>query len=59
MTLIDPKLKRRYNLCYRARKKGYQILTPERTVYRPKDGIDKRIEENLSKCGFHVQLTIF
>ena len=58
MTNIHPRLKRRYNLCYRARKKGYVIYTKERTMYRPARA-DLRIEKNLYKYGFVVQLTIF
>lgn len=58
MTKIPPPVKRRYNLCYRARQKGYKINTPGRTIYRPKE-IDRNIEAALREYGFHVQLTIF
>lgn len=56
--LIDPWTKRRYNLCYRARLKGYRIKTPERTLYRG-NTIDPSIEERLNEYGFHVQHVLF
>lgn len=45
---IHPKLKRRYNACYRARKKGYVINTYARTIYRKKI-IDKSLEAILNE----------
>lgn len=53
-----PHIKRRCNLCYRARRKGHRINTPERAMYRPSDTDDK-IERALNQYGFHVQTTIF
>lgn len=58
MARVNPKLKRRYNLCYRARKKGYKILTATRTIYRPAE-IDSNLEKQLYEYGFAVQLKIF
>lgn len=56
--LPPPFIKRRYNLCYRARKKGYRIITTERIMYRPAE-IDEKIERALNEFGFYVQTTIF
>ncbi|ULB35652.1 hypothetical protein [Proteiniphilum propionicum] len=58
MAKVNPHVKRRYNLCYRARKKGYKIITPTRTIYRP-NVIDSNIEKQLYEFGFAVQLTIY
>ncbi|MDD2245341.1 MAG: hypothetical protein PHR52_11755 [Fermentimonas sp.] len=58
MAKVNPKIKRRYNLCYRARKKGYKIITPTRTMYRPIES-DINLENQLYEFGFAVQLTIF
>lgn len=58
MTKIPPPIKRRYNLCYRARQKGYTINTPERTMYRP-SCVDDKIERLLNDYGFFVQTTLF
>lgn len=55
---IHPKLKRRYNACYRARKKGYVINTYARTIYRKKI-IDKSLEAILNEYGFNIQLNLF
>lgn len=55
---INPRTKRRYNLVYRARVKGYRVSTPGRTLWRPPK-YDKRLEGELAKFGFHVQTEIF
>lgn len=58
MAKVEPALKRRYNLCYRARKIGYTVDTAQRTMYR---GIiiNERIEKDLYAYGFNVQLKLF
>lgn len=56
--IINPRTKRRYNLVYRARVKGYRISTPERTMWRPQQ-VDERIEKELSSFGFFVQTELF
>lgn len=58
MAKVDSRLKRRYNLCYRARKKGYTIHTKYRTMMRGRV-IDTNIEHKLSTYGFAVQLNLF
>lgn len=55
---INPRTKRRYNLVYRARVKGYRISTPERTMWRPQQ-VDENIEKELSNFGFFVQTELF
>lgn len=55
---IHPRLKRKYNACYRARKKGYTINTNTKTVYR-NNIIDKGLEAILNEYGFIVQLKLF
>lgn len=58
MGKVEPALKRRYNLCYRARKIGYSIHTKQRTVYRG-NVINESIEKDLYAYGFNVQLKLF
>lgn len=55
---IKPQIKRRYNLCYRARRKDYRISTPEKTMYRG-EVVDEQIERKLNEYGFHVQYLLF
>ena len=57
--MVPKRIKRRYNLCYKARKNGYVVLTRERMMELPSDNSrDTRIEKDLSEFGFYVQLKI-
>ena len=58
MPKIPYPVKRRYNLCYLARKKGYTIKTAIKTMLRGRN-IDAGLEKQLSAYGFHVQLNLF
>lgn len=46
--MINPRIKRRYNLVYNARKNGYTIVTRERMIYLPVNAGDRNpsIEKN-------------
>jgi hypothetical protein len=57
---ISPRTKRRYNLVFKARKKGYIVFTGERMIHLPANADERNptIENKLADFGFHVQLKI-